>query len=252
MATVSRTRILSAVTVSASVGSRWRSRVQNDAFPTTMATWIDDRIASETGRAEIKHHIMDVYRDPLMIYYRGTRDRWLGSAEEIVGGFFADRLSRPAFLERWGSSGIPLRRWLMNALCFYLKEVRKARKRDARMTSMEAANIPEASSPDVAAREVDQAFVRSVVRVCLVRAEVECQSEDLELHWSAFSLHYLDGLSHEEIALRLGVTQERVAVLSRVARHRFRRHVRAAVARDAGVKSEVDARLDELLEAIEQ
>ena len=62
-----------------------------------MRTWIGDRLAGGCASA-VNRHIMDVYARPLKIYYMGTSDRWLGEADDIIQGFFADRLAREDFL----------------------------------------------------------------------------------------------------------------------------------------------------------
>jgi hypothetical protein len=76
---------------------------------------------------------MEVYYEPLCIYCRATSYRTLGEPEEIVGGFFASRLSDPTWIARWRDESrarsMPLRRWLLNGLCFYMREEARRQRR---------------------------------------------------------------------------------------------------------------------------
>src|SRR5882672_12709738 len=97
---------------------------KKDVFPRTLGTWIGRKLQEgKAGRAEVNRHLMSVYAWPLQVYFRGSSDRWLGEPEDIVQGFFADRLDREEFLPGCQESGLRLRRWLMNGFCFYLKEL---------------------------------------------------------------------------------------------------------------------------------
>lgn len=102
-------------------------------FPETHHTFVLEALDGGRDR-ELASHVMLVYYRPLCAYFRATTYRALGEAEEIVGGFFASRLSDPTWLARWRAESearqVPLRRWLLNGLCFYLREESRRQRRD--------------------------------------------------------------------------------------------------------------------------
>ncbi len=205
-------------------------RMKKDVFPQTMRTWIDDRLREGgRGRAAVNRHLMEVYFHPLRVYYLGTRDRWLGDADDIVQGFFADRLSKESFVEDWLASGLPLRRWLCNGLCFYLKELRRARMRDGREAALAADFAGDAGGPE---RAMDRAFVAQIVRRALVEAQAQCEREGLDAHWEVFERHTIGGQSYQDLERETGVPASRQVVMNRTASKRFREAIRELIARD--------------------
>ena len=108
-----------------------RRAMKKDVFPETQNTWIGQRLREgKEGLAEINRHVMNVYAFPLRVYYHGTPHRWLGEADDVIQGYFADRLAREDFFKEWLKSGLRLRRWLINGFGFYLKELKKKRRRE--------------------------------------------------------------------------------------------------------------------------
>ena len=84
-------------------------------FPATSATWLESQVrcADEPARERARRHVMAVYFHPLVVYVKGSSYRGIGDADDLVAGFFADRLERGDYLEKWLVSGAPLRAWLM-------------------------------------------------------------------------------------------------------------------------------------------
>ena len=69
--------------------------MRTDVFPETIQTWIGEQQGrGSEGRAAINHHVMSVYAWPLTVYFQGCSDRWLGEPDEVIQGFFANRLAR--------------------------------------------------------------------------------------------------------------------------------------------------------------
>jgi len=217
---------------------------QADVFPATRVSWIDERLHDGArGRQDVNHHIMSVYDFPLRVYFMGTRDRWLGEPEDVVQGFFASRLSKEDFLGQWRSSNLRLRQWLINAFCFYLKELHRARRRDAR-------NVAQAEEPVVEPRQVqafDRAYIVSIVREALRKAQEACESEKLGPHWEIFVKHYYQGLAYADFAKEFGVEPSRAAVMARTARTKFQATLRAMLSRDA-TGADPDDEIRDLLE----
>lgn len=220
--------------------------VQRDVFPTTHRSWIGQKLLEGTlARGEINHHIMAVYAHPLQVYFSGCRDRWLGEPQDIVAGFFADRLSREDFLIDWEKSSLRLRRWLMNAFCFYLSELKRKRKRDnqAELTDPEDREL--SSTSEVL---MDRAFVESIIRESLKQTQQQCINQGLGDHWGIFVRHHYEGQSYDSIAQKFEVTSARAAVMSRTAARRFRMVLRNLLCSDGTAENEIDQEIRFLLE----
>lgn len=211
----------------------------SDVFPQTLSTWIRDRLldGSGGGRREVDRHVMEVYAFPLRVYFLGTRDRALGEPDEVIQGFFADRLARPEFFAQWQASGLPLRRWLMNALNFYLKELRRQNQRGHPGGEADTSE-PEAPGADPAA-EVDRAFVVSMVRAALRNVQRDCDLNGLGPHWTSFFEHFSLDRAYADIGKDLGVDAARAMVMARTVRHRFQAELRRMLSID-GPHGEID------------
>lgn len=223
--------------------------MERDAFPATHLSWIHRQLAAgSNARPELHRFLMEVYSLPLQVYYRGTRMHWLGDPDEVVHGFFAERLARPGFLDAWRQSNKPLRRWLMNAFCFYLQECRRARQ--AQPAGATLATDPPA--PDVAMeREADREFVVGLVRAALRRAEYVCGQRGQAEHWRLFVAHHLDQRPYAELEAEFGIAPPRASVMVRTATHCFRAVLRGLIERDGVEARAVDRVIADLLAATE-
>lgn len=221
--------------------------MKKDVFPATMSTWIGDQLrAGDEGRSQVNHHIMAVYYTPIRTYFLGTGDRWLGEPDEIVQGFFADRLDRDRFFADWQRSGMPLRRWLVNAFCFYLKEMRRRRWRDGRAGALVEDPVTFSGDPEAA---VDRAFVVSVVQRALEATADQCISDGLSEHWQIFDAHFCRGRPYALICEEFGVDRARAAVMARTATRKFRVVLRDLLSRD-GDSDDLDSQIKSLLGTI--
>lgn len=218
-------------------------------FPPTQRPWIEEHLAEgDAGRLAVGRHVMAVYAEPLEVYLRGTPWRTLGDPADLVGGFFADRLSQPSFLVRWSASGRSLRRWLCTALRFYLQERAREQER-GQGASLELDRLPGAGpSPEEAC---DRAFAVSVVRAALSEAARDLGERGLSAHYDCFFEHHVLDRPHAEIARRTGLSTDRVRVMARTGRQAFRRALRTHLERDGCRPGEVDRAIDELIGVME-
>lgn len=219
----------------------------SDAFPSTRHTWIGKHMREgDSGRQEVLTHLMEVYAQPLAIYCRGCSLRWLGDADDLVRGFFADRLTREAFLDRWLESNRPLRAWLIVGFKHFLYEQARRQRRD------QAESI--ASELDHQGTQADQAFdreyARRLVASALCATQEACNGDGLDEHWDVFKAHHVDGLDYESIHQRFGVDPKRSAVMSRTMRERFKAALREAVAWEGARDDEIDGEIQSLMEAL--
>jgi DNA-directed RNA polymerase specialized sigma24 family protein len=137
----------------------------------------------------------------------------------------------------WERSGLKLRRWLMNAFNFYLKEEIRRQKRGAAADT--GPDEPTAAGDDPE-RPVIRAFVVSLVNHALREAERACTLEGLDEHWSIFFSHFGRDVPYAAIAQERGIEPARCVVMARTARGRFRDALREALAAD-GVRGEAEA-----------
>lgn len=218
-----------------------------DVFPATLTSWIDDQLLDgQRGRQEVNRHVMGVYAWPLQVYFMGTRDRWLGEPEDVIQGFFASRLSKGDFFVNWRASGMKLRHWLINAFCFYLKEMKRSRKRDARNVAQED-DQQESPTPGPT-REFDRAYIVSLVREALRKTQVLCEKEHMAEHWEVFVRHFYQGQAYADFASELGIDGARAAVMARTARTKFQATLRSMLVRDDVKGEDPDDEIRALLE----
>jgi DNA-directed RNA polymerase specialized sigma24 family protein len=211
-----------------------------DVFPETLTSWIQSRLMEgQGGRKAVDRHVMEVYAWPLRVYYLGTKDRSLGEPDDVVQGFFADRLAKPEFFAQWQGSGLLLRRWLMNGFSFYLKELRRAQKRG--QSSEPAAEEPGTFDGDPDS-EMERAFVISIVRSALEKTQHYCEQNGLAKHWTAFFEHFYLERPYSDIAPTIGVDPARAMVMARTVRHRFQAEIRRMMTIDGA-----ENRLDEAI-----
>ncbi|MDG2423824.1 MAG: hypothetical protein P8M22_07585 [Phycisphaerales bacterium] len=219
-----------------------KQRQSKEAFPATQMTWINARLDEGVkGRRDVAQHLMEVYAEPLRIYLLGSSFRSAGEPEELINGFFANRLAREDYLEGWRASEKRLRRWLINGLIFYIKEEFRRQKRGGSPLSEEAeANLED---PEDQYRAFDQAWAASIVRRAMSEAAARCKEEDLEAHWDIFVRHHVQQQPYAVCCQDHGVDAARAAVMARTAATRFREAVRDQVSLDGADETKIDDEL---------
>ena len=244
---------------------RYPRGVPVDHFPTTHATWIDAQLtiaersraagdeAGETNAvAALRTYLMERYYDALRVYVRTGALVHLGEPEEIVGEFFARAVDTRALLVRWRESGMPLRRWMMNAIAFHCRGTERDRSRERRRTMGDAdLDAFRAPSPD-AARAFDRAWAVALAGEAFAIAEREAEARDRPQDAVAFRMHALDGMTHRAIARELGISESQSANAAKRVSERMRAAVRDLL-RDEGVPAgEIDAAVAEVLALVDE
>lgn len=186
-----------------------------DHFPSTHETWIGEQLErggvaepqeASVARAALASHLMERYYEPLCVYVRTRALAGLGEPAEIVGDYFARDFDAVAFLSRWRSSGMPLRRWMMNAMALHCRGLRRDAQRAARRRD-DAAKVDDVPGNDARAeREFDRAWAVSIANRAFRIAHADAESRGRPMDALAFRLHALDELTHEAIARQLGIT----------------------------------------------
>ena len=189
-------------------------------------------------------HIMDVYAEPLRVYCLGCSLKWVGEPEDLVSGFFADRLSRPAFLTRWRESQRPLRFWLIVGFKHFLYEEARRRNRDKRMDADPGVDLP---SPN---RDYERSCAMGIVRRALTVAASACAENGLAEHWEIFEMFHLKEMTLQQIAEVRGIAPTRTSVMKRTATKHFQRCLRDMVSWDGATEGDVDAEISGLMEGL--
>jgi len=245
-----------------------------DHFPSTHATWIDAQLTiAEDGeraaaagdgagrsRAEsamdaLRRHVMHRYTAALTAYVSTPQLRRIGERDELVSGFFARTMSDPGFFLRWRSSGMPLRRWLMNAMSFHCRGVMRDAQRDAARGAgadpEQLASTLAGGEPDPAAA-FDRAWALALANDAYAQVQSDLAARGRGVDDVAFRMHVVDGLTYAQVASQTGRTEaECLNAVRRVATA-----LRAAVRdllREEGVPApELDAAVDEVLAIMER
>ena len=195
-----------------------------DRFPTTHATWIEaqltiiedaERPGSESpgaGRASsardaLRRHVMERYTDALGAYVSATGLRASGERDELVSGFYAGPMADPTFFRRWRTSGMPLRRWLMNAMSFHCRSVRRDAQRDRERRALAAEEVLEATAAMErdAAAAFDRSWALAIVNEAYARVQHELLERGREHDDAVLRMHVIDGMPYEQVARALGI-----------------------------------------------
>jgi DNA-directed RNA polymerase specialized sigma24 family protein len=218
----------------------------NEVFPPTPREWLASQsLSGRTGRRLANAFVMELYAPALEAYLRGSRWRSAGEPRDLVHGYFASRLSREDFFERWLASGLRFRRWLVNGMLFHLREATRGR-RPITIADDEAALAPE---PDAVER-FEQEWARGIVRAACERASAECMVAGRWVHWRLFIRHTVDGVPYSKLAAELGIQPERAPGLARTAAHALRRAIHELLIQEGVPPGEVAAETDRLLTAL--
>ncbi len=181
-----------------------------DEFPSTHGTWILSRLdamqgggeAAGAALAELNGHVMRRYAGPLSAYVRASSLRGVEEPDELVNAFFASRLSRDGYLAKWRTSGLPLRRWLVNGMLLHARERARSRRMVAGEAERVAATDPaslERHEPS-AYQTFEREWARHVLSEAAARAERQLVAEGRADAWHAFRRHVIDGVPYANVA----------------------------------------------------
>lgn len=207
-----------------------------DLFPSTHLTSLLNDLrtvfdAAGVGACSAIHRrlaeqVMARYAAPLEAYAKGSPLRDIAEPAELVHGFFAMALSDPEYFNRYQSSGMRLRRWLMNGLLLHARSVARDRARAARR---EGASIDLIATPHAVDPSAEQAFDRAWALALLSEAcasvEGALLAEGRDRAWTVFRRHAIDGRSYAELEAELGLGRQQMADLVRSVTRRVRARI---------------------------
>ena len=248
--------------------------VPADHFPSTHATWIDaqltiaergDRAAAsgdaggraraESARDALRRHVMERYAPALAAYVSTPQLRRVGERDELVSGFFARTMSDPSFLLRWRSSGMPLRRWLMNAMAFHCRGVVRDRQREEGRGSLgDAAAFAErlaGGEPDPA-EAFDRAWALALANEAYAQVQAELAARGRGDDDAVFRMHVVDGLTHAQVAARTARSEAECRNAVRRVAGALRTAVRGLLREEGVPESGLEAAVNEVLAIMER
>jgi DNA-directed RNA polymerase specialized sigma24 family protein len=204
------------------------------------------------GMSRARAFIMDRYREPLLAYVRGSSLRTLEDAEELVHAYFATRLARDDFFERWRASGLPFRRWLMNGLHFCARERRKVRVRAIARHEAEPDALSEALTNgwNEAERAFERELASQVIDACARSVQQSLAARGLTRHWEVFWRRSVDGLTYAAIAAETGMPIRELNAAVRGVTAELRGAIRAELVREGVEDESLEAELARMEEAL--
>lgn len=233
-----------------------------DHFPSTHDTWIGDQLqmlaaGSETDAREaalqLRTHIMARYREPLLAYAGASSFRSLSSPEDLVHGFFAERLADLAYLRNWRDSRMKLRRWLCNGLLLHMFDIAQRRRRDARAVDMAGKRAQQQRVDEPAADlAFERAWARGVIERAAEATETALRVEGRHDAWRLFTRHVVDGLTQVAAGAEAGLAEGETKARIRLAVRRLRDAVAAELVADGVPLAEVQAETDAIVSVFGQ
>ena len=245
-----------------------------DHFPSTHATWIDAQLtiaeeghraaaagdADGRARAEsaadaLRRHVMQRYTAALTAYVSTPQLRRVGEREELVSGFYARTMSEPGFFLRWRASGMPLRRWLMNAMAFHCRGVVRDTQRDVgRMAVIDNEAFAGMASVDARspAASFDRAWALVLANDAYARVQADLVARGRGDDDAVFRMHIVDGLTYAQVASISGRTESECLNTARRVSAALRAAVRDLLREEGVAEGDMDAAVEEVLQIVER
>ena len=243
-----------------------------DHFPSTHATWIDAQLtiigeaggASVGAREALRRHLWDRYHAPLRAYVHGGSLRRAGEPDDLVAGYFADRVTADDFLPAWRRSGMPLRRWMMNGMGFYARGVVRDRLRgrvrpftdvatpaatgDATAPSAEDTLLP------VDERTAEDAFERAwaiaVLDAAHAQAHAQLSDEGRLDDYEVFRRRVIEGEGYDTIGRSVGKSAQQCAGATRLVSQRMAAALREVLRAEGVREGELEETVREVQRAV--
>ena len=217
-------------------------------FPTTHSTWLVTRIEDDFPVA--RAHILERYFEPLCAYARASANLLaLGEPPELVNAFFAARLADNAYLARWTSSSVPLRRWLANGLVMHARNTLLAARRRAEHggavdpRELDESHVQRVDHETDALLALERAWAVRTVTEAHERVRTELQAEGRGAWWELFRLHTLHGMGYAQAAPMGGVASTSASSVHRQVVDRLRATLVSILERDGIRPDEIDGEL---------
>jgi DNA-directed RNA polymerase specialized sigma24 family protein len=161
----------------------------------------------------------------------------------------------PSFFVRWRQSGMPLRRWLMNAMAFHCRGVaRDAQREERRSVDADAAEIAArmASGEPDPADAFDRAWALALSNEAYAMVQADLAARGRGEDDAVFRMHVVDGMTYAQVATRTGRTEAECLNTARRVAAALRAAVRDLLREEGVPPSELDGAVDEVLAIMER
>ena len=226
------------------------------SFPETQTVWISDRLSEgEAGIMLANGYVMESYVRPLSIYCSkiGLARSVRIDADDLVHGFFANRLSNSEYLKSWLTSGLRLRQWLRNGLHFYVHELRRQNATQLGL-HIEGQALSEEVPSEGAAHdhEFERAWALAALDLAMKETKEELEKRNRRDEWEMFWSHHVEGVPHAKIGERFQLSAAQVAQRAFAVGSQLRDALCGILRKDGALSSEIDLEVRSMMEVLNE
>ena len=226
------------------------------SFPETQTVWIADRLSEgEAGLMLANGYVMESYVRPLSIYCSkiGLARSVRIDADDLVHGFFANRLSNSEYLKSWLTSGLRLRQWLRNGLHFYVHELRRQNATQLGLHIGGQALSEEVLSEGAAHdHEFERAWALAALDLAMKETKEELETRNRRDEWEMFWSHHVGGVPHAKIGERFQLSAAQVAQRAFAVGAQLRDALCGILRKDGALSSEIDLEVRSMMEVLNE
>ena len=229
------------------------------SFPETQTVWIADRLSEgEAGLMLANGYVMESYVRPLSIYCSkiGLARSVRIDADDLVHGFFANRLSNSEYLKSWLTSGLRLRQWLRNGLHFYVLELRRQNAAQLGKLGPHIGDqaLPEEVPSEGAAHdhEFERAWALAALDLAMKETKEGLEKRNRRDEWEMFCSHHVEGVPHAIIGERFQLSTAQVAQRTFAVGAQLRDELYGILRKDGALRSEIDVEVRSMMEVLHE
>ena len=229
------------------------------SFPETQTVWISDRLSEgEAGLMLANGYVMESYVRPLSIYCSkiGLARSVRIDADDLVHGFFANRLSNSEYLKSWLTSGLRLRQWLRNGLHFYVHELRRQNAAQLGKLGPHIGDqaLPEEVPSEGAAHdhEFERAWALAALDLAMKETKEGLEKRNRRDEWEMFCSHHVEGVPHAIIGERFQLSTAQVAQRTFAVGAQLRDALYGILRKDGALRSEIDVEVRSMMEVLHE
>ena len=229
------------------------------SFPETQTVWISDRLSEgEAGIMLANGYVMESYVRPLSIYCSkiGLARSVRIDADDLVHGFFANRLSNSEYLKSWLTSGLRLRQWLRNGLHFYVHELRRQNAAQLGKLGPHIGDqaLPEEVPSEGAAHdhEFERAWALAALDLAMKETKEGLEKRNRRDEWEMFCSHHVEGVPHAIIGERFQLSTAQVAQRTFAVGAQLRDELYGILRKDGALRSEIDVEVRSMMEVLHE
>lgn len=214
--------------------------------------WISQRLSEgEAGILLANGYLMAHYVRPLTTYCRaiGLAKSVRADADEVVHGFFANRLSNSEYLKSWLSSGLRLRQWLRNGLHLYVHEQRRENATQVGGSGLSNEILDEGHAYD---HEFERAWALSALDLATKETMDSFEKRGRRDDWEMFWSHHVNGVCHATIGVRFQLSAAQVAQRSFAVAAQLRDSLCGILRKDGVLGSEINAEVRAMMEVLHE